>query len=79
MLEDVQFSLAHRSFEPESEAIVEAGRIVDAVFVRNERRGQRAQLDEAVPVGRVARKTRDLQAHDDAGACQAPPRSLTSP
>ena len=68
--EDVQLGLAHRAFEAEQKAIVEAGRIVDAVFVKNERRGQRAQLDKAVPVGRVARKTRDLQAHDDAGLAE---------
>lgn len=48
--EDVQFRLAHRAFEAEQEAIVEAGRIVDAVFVKDECCGQRAQLDEAVPI-----------------------------
>ena len=52
---------------PSKRAVVEAGRIVDAVFVEDERRRQRAQLDEAVPVSRVACETRDLQAHDDAG------------
>src|SRR5438105_9900182 len=65
--EDVQLGLAHCAFEAEQEAIIEASRIVDAVFVEDERRRQRAQLDEAVPVGRVACETRDLQAHDDAG------------
>ena len=68
--EDVQLGLAHRAFEAEQEAIVEAGWIVDAVFIEDEGRGQRAQLDEAVPVGRVAGKTRDFQAHDDAGLAE---------
>ena len=46
------------------------GRIVDAVFVEDERRGQRAQLDEAMPIGRVAGETRDFQTHDDAGLAE---------
>jgi hypothetical protein len=62
----VQLRLAHRAFEAEQEAIVEAGRIVDAVFVKDESCGQRAQIDEAVPISRVARQARDLQAHDNA-------------
>src|SRR5439155_24659 len=65
--EDVQLGLAHCAFEAEQEAIIEASRIVDAVFVKNERRRQRAQLDEAVPVGRVACQARDFQTHDNAG------------
>ena len=68
--EDVQLGLAHRAFEAEQEAIVEAGRIVDAVFVEDERRGQRAQLDETMPIRRVARQPRDFQAHDDAGLAE---------
>jgi hypothetical protein len=66
----VQLGLAHRAFEAEQEAVVEAGRIVDAVLVKDECRRQCAQLDEAVPVGRVARKTRDLQPHDNAGLAE---------
>src|SRR4029077_16642334 len=58
--EDVQFGLAHRAFEAEQEAIIEAGRIIDAVFVENERRGQCAQFDETMPVSRVACQPRNL-------------------
>ena len=68
--EDVQLSLAHRAFETEQEAIVEAGRIIDAVFIENERRRQRAQFYEAMPIRRVARQPRDFQAHDDAGLAE---------
>lgn len=65
--ENMQFGLAHGAFEAEQEAIIEAGRIIDTVFVENERRSQRAQFDETMPVRGVARQSRDLQAHDDAG------------
>ncbi|MBB4383169.1 hypothetical protein GGD61_007868 [Bradyrhizobium sp. SBR1B] len=68
--EDVQLGLAHRAFEAEQEAIVEAGWIVDTVFVKDERRRQCAKLDEPVPVGRVARKARDLQPHDNTGLAE---------
>ena len=46
------------------------GRIVDAVFVEDEGCGQGAQLDEAMPIGRVAGEPRDFQAHDDAGLAE---------
>lgn len=68
--EDVQLCLAHRAFEAEQKTIIEAGRIVDAVLVKDESCGQGAQLDEAVPVSRVAREARDLQAHDNAGLAE---------
>ena len=65
--EDMQLGLAHRALEAEQKTIVELSRIVDAVFIEDEGGGQRAQLDEAMPVGRVAGEPRDFQAHDDAG------------
>lgn len=68
--ENMQLGFAHCAFQAEQEPIVELGRIVDAVFVANEGCGQCAQLDEAVPIGRVAREPRDLQAHDDAGLAE---------
>jgi len=64
-LEDVQFGLAHCAFEAEQQAIVEGGWIVDSIFVNNKRRRQCAQLDEAMPVRRVASKTRDFETHDN--------------
>ena len=46
-------------------------RIVDAVFIENQRVGQRADLQQAMPVHRVSRQARDFQAEHDAGAAQA--------
>ena len=57
---------ARRALEPEQQPVIEAGRIVDAVLVENESGGKRAQLDEPVPVGRVAGEAGDLETHDDA-------------
>ena len=66
----MQLGLAHRALEAEQEAVVELGRIVDAVFIEDEGCGQGAQLDEAMPIGRVAGEPRDFQAHDDAGLAE---------
>ena len=66
----MQLGLAHRALEAEQKAIVELGRIVDAVFIEDEGCGQGAQLDEAMPIGRVAGEPRDFQAHDDAGLAE---------
>lgn len=66
----MQLSLAHRAFETEQEAIVEAGRIIDAVFIENERRGQRAQFYDAMPIREVAPKLMQLRLAHDAGQAQ---------
>jgi hypothetical protein len=64
----VQLGFAHRALEAEQQAIVEAGRIVDAILVEDQGRGQGAELDQAVPIGRVAGETGDLE---------LPPRSAS--
>lgn len=70
-LENVQLGFAHRALEAEQQAIVEAGRIVDAILVEDQGRGQGAELDQAVPIGRVAGQPGDLQTHDNAGLAQS--------
>ena len=71
--QDVQLRLAHRPLQPEQQAVVEVRRIVDAVFVEDQGVGQRADLEQAVPVGRVARQARDLQPQHDPGAALVQP------
>jgi hypothetical protein len=58
-------------FNPNIEPVVEVGRIVDAVLVQDQRIGQGADLEQAMPVGVVACQARDLQAHHDPGATHA--------
>lgn len=67
----VQLGVRHRALQPEQEPIVEVARVVDAVFVEDERVGQRADLEEPVPVGGVAREARDLEAEHNARAPHA--------
>ena len=67
----MQLRLAHRSLEPEQQAVVEVGGVVDAVLVEDQRVGQRADLEQPVPVGGVARQARDLQPEHDSGASHA--------
>ena len=56
--------------EAEQNTSLKPAGFVDAVLVKDESCGQGAQLDEAVPVSRVAREARDLQAHDNAGLAE---------
>jgi len=49
-LEDVEFGLAHRSFESEEEAVVELGRVIHPVGVGQQDVKQAAQLEELVLV-----------------------------
>ena len=66
----MQLRLAHRSLEAEQQPVVEVRRVVDPVLVQDQRVGQRADLEQPVPVGRVARQPRDLQPQHDPGAAQ---------
>ena len=63
--EHVEFRFAHGALQAQQQAIIEMRGIVHPVFIQDERVGQRADLQEPMPVRRVAREARDLQAHDD--------------
>src|ERR1700756_337962 len=53
----MQFGLAHSALEPEQEPVVEQRRMIDAVGIADQRVGEAAQIDKAVPVSVVARET----------------------
>jgi hypothetical protein len=63
--EHVQLGLAHGALQPEQQADVERGRVVQAVLVQDEGAGQRADLEQSVPVGVVAGQAGHLQTEDD--------------
>ena len=67
----MQLGLAHRALEAEQQAIVEVRRVVDAILVEDERVGERANLEQAMPVGGVAREAGHLESEHDAGASHA--------
>jgi hypothetical protein len=50
----VQLGFAHGPLEAEQQAVVEVRGIVDAILVEDEGVGERADLQQPVPVGRVA-------------------------
>ena len=62
----MQLGFAHGALQPEQEAIVEQGGMIDAVGVADQRIGEAAQLDEAMPIGVVARQARDLEPENEA-------------
>ena len=64
-VQKVQLRFAHRAFHPQEQPVVEVVRIVQAVFVENQRLAQGADLQQAMPVGAVARQARDFQPQDD--------------
>lgn len=64
--QDMQLGFAHGALEPEQKAIVEKGGMIDAVGVADQRIGEAAQLDEAMPIGVVARQARDLEPEHEA-------------
>ena len=67
---DVQLRFAHRALEAEQQAIVEQRRMIDAVVVADERVGDAAQFQQAIPIRIVPRQARDFQSEDDAHVSQ---------
>ena len=68
--ENMQLRFTHRALQPQHQPIVEAGRVIRAVLVQDQRSGHRAQLDQPVPICGVTRQARHLQAHHDPGLTQ---------
>jgi len=52
--DEVQLGLAHGALEPEEEPVVELAGVVEAVLVADQRVGERADLQQPVPIGVVA-------------------------
>ncbi len=65
--DEMELSLAELAFHPEQEPVVEAARVVEAVFVADQGAGHPAELEELVPVGGVAGQPGAFQAQDDPG------------
>jgi hypothetical protein len=59
------------TFHAEQHAVVEVGRVVEAVLVADQRAGQPADLEQAVPVGVVSGQARAFQAEHDPGPAHA--------
>ena len=59
--QQVQLKLAHRALESQHQAIIELTRIIDPVIVNQQRFGQRAQIDQVMPVSIVASESRSFQ------------------
>ena len=63
--------MCFRSIQPKQKPIVEMRGIVDAVLVEDEGVGQRADLEQPVPVGIVPRKAGDFEAQHDSSSPKA--------
>ena len=69
--EEAELVLGHRPFQAEQQPVVHQARVVDAVRIDDQGAGQRAEVDQMVPVAPVARQPRGLEAEhraDGAGA-----------
>ena len=68
--DEMQFCFRHLPFHAQKQAVVEVPRVVEAVFVADQRAGHAAELEELVPVGGVAGEPGAFQAEDDPGAAE---------
>ena len=63
--QNMQLGLAHGALEAEQQSIVEHGRVIDAVGIADERVGEAAEIEQAIPVGVVAGEAGDLETEHD--------------
>src|ERR1019366_10652999 len=68
--EHMQLGLAHRALQAQDEPVVEAGRVIEAVRVADERVGQPAEIEEPIPVGVVASEPAALGTEHDADVAE---------
>jgi hypothetical protein len=66
-LQHMQFGLAHGALEPQQESVVEVSRVVHPVLIEDQRVGDGADLEQPMPVRRIARQARDFQPEHDPG------------
>ena len=69
-LDEMELSLAELAFHAQQEPVVEVARVVEAVFVADQRAGHAAQFQELVPVGGVSGQPGAFQAEHDPGAAE---------
>ena len=60
----VALGVAHGALHAQYQPVVEVVGVVDPIVINDERVGQRAEVQQPVPVGRRARQARDLQRQD---------------
>ena len=61
----MQLGLAHGALEAKQQSIVEHGRVINAVGIADERVGEAAEIEQAIPVGIVAGEAEDLETEHD--------------
>lgn len=64
--QNMQFRFGHRALQPQHQTIVEQARMINPVGIADEGVGCAAQIEQAIPVGVVARQARDFQSQHDA-------------
>jgi hypothetical protein len=69
--DQMQLGLRHRPLQPEHQAVVEIGRVIHPVSVGDQSVGDRAQVQQLIPVGVVAGQPRHLDAQHDPDLAQA--------
>src|SRR5438874_4832630 len=62
----MQLRLRHGALQTQKKTIVKNGWVIETIFIQNERAGHRADFQQVMPVEGTARKTRDLQPHNQA-------------
>src|SRR6266436_9625890 len=59
------FDLAHGALETEQQSVIEQGGMIEAVSIADERVGEAAEIEQAIPVGVIAGEAGDLKTEHD--------------
>ena len=69
-LDHVHLGLRDSALQSEEEPIIEVGGVVEAILIADDSGGERAELQEVLPIDTVASESRDLDPEHDAGVAE---------
>ena len=69
--DEVQLRLAHGTFQPQHQAVVEIPRVIESVLVADESAAKSAQLQQPMPIRAFAGQAGNLEPEHDAGPAHA--------
>src|SRR5712691_12601948 len=75
--QDMKLRFRHNALQSENQAIIKKRGMVEAVAVSDQRVRNAAEIEEAIPVGTVARHAGDLQGEHDADVAEGHFRGQT--
>ncbi len=68
---DMQLCFTHGAFESEDQAVIEKRRVIEPIAIADQSVGDAAEIEQAIPIGIIAREARNFETKDDADSAES--------